>query len=156
MSETNREQIIKEVRKWIAQSGFYFESTPNTKYDFAINFSETETLPELQIIHQKPETAFLLIVGQVKIPKIDRDNLKNRSKHQFDQFIWDIKLNLVRLGMDFTVLEPDETDPDAWEVQAHLFFNEANTSSFHDACSRVKRALISIIWSYKRELGSLE
>ncbi len=142
--------------KWIVQSGFHFESIPNTKFDFTIIFSETETLPELQIIHQKPENAFLLIVGQVKIPKTDRDNLKNRSKHQFDQFIWEIKLNLLRIGVDFTVLGPDETDPDAWEVQARLFFNEANTSSFHYACSRVKRALISIIWSYKRELGSLE
>ncbi len=156
MSETNREQIIEEVMKWIAQAGFQFESIPDTKYDFTINFSETEILPELQIIHQKPETAFLLIVSQVKIPKIDRDKLKDRSKHRFDQFIWDTKLNLLHLGVDFTVLGPDETDPDAWEVQAHLFFNEADTSSFHDACSRVKRALISIIWSYKRELNSLE
>jgi hypothetical protein len=152
MSATNREQIIKEIMKWIVQSGFHLESIPNSKHDFTIIFSETETLPELQIIHQKPETAFLLIVSQVSIPTNDREYLKNQNKHKFDQFIWDIKLNLLRLGVDFTVLGPDETDPDAWEVQARLFINEANTSSFHDACSRVKRALISIIWSYKREL----
>ncbi len=142
--------------KWIVQSGFHFESIPNSKHNFTIIFSEKETLPELQIIHQKPESAFLLIVSQVSIPVNDRESLKNRNKRQFDQFIWGIKLNLLRFGVDFTVLGPDETDPDAWEVQARLFFNEANTSSFNDACSRVKRALISIIWSYKRELSSLE
>jgi hypothetical protein len=104
MSASDREQIIKEVLKWIVQSGFQFESIPNSKHDFTIIFSETETLPELQIIHQKPETAFLLIVGHVSIPTDDREYLKNRNKHKFDQFIWDIKLNLLRLGVDFTVL----------------------------------------------------
>ena len=156
MLEANREQIIQEVMKWIVQSGFQFESIPNTKFDFIISFTETETLPEIQIIHLKPETAYLLIVSQVKIPKNDRDLLKNRNLNLFNQFIWDIKLNLLRLGVDFTVLGPDEADPDAWEVQARLFLNEANTTRFHDACSRVKRSLISIIWSYKRELGTLE
>jgi len=154
MLEANREQIIQEVMKWIVQSGFQFESIPNTKFDFTIIFTETETLPEMQIIHLKPETAYLLIVSQVKIPKNDRDILKNRNKNLFNQFIWDTKLNLLRLGVDFTVLGPDEADPDAWEVQTRLFLNEANTTSFHEACSRVKRSLISIIWSYKRELAT--
>jgi hypothetical protein len=156
MLEANREQIIQEVMKWIVQSGFQFESIPNTKFDFTIIFTEKETLPEMQIVHLKPETAYLLIVSQVKIPKNDRDILKNRNTNMFNQFIWNIKLNLLRFGVDFTVLGPDEFDPDAWEVQARLFFNEANTNSFYETCSMVKRALISIIWSYKRELGTSE
>ena len=138
--------------KWIVQSGFQFKSIPESNHDFAITFSETPTLPDMQIIHQNPDSAFFLVVGQVKIPKDDREKLKYSGNKEFDAFIWDTKLNLLRMGVDFTVLG-SEKDPDAWEVQTRLFINEGNTTSFHDACSKVKRALISVIWSYKRALG---
>ncbi len=81
-------------------------------------------------------------------------SLEKNSSKQFDNFIWNTKLNLLSMEVDFTVLGPED-DPDAWEAQKRLFINNANTSSFHDACSKVKRALISIIWSYKRELASM-
>ncbi len=68
--------------------------------------------------------------------------------------IWDLKLNLMRMGVDFTVLGADEFDPDAWEVQLRLFVNGADASVFYEACSKVKRALISIIWTYKRALDA--
>jgi hypothetical protein len=139
--------------KWISQSGFQVESVPQSNHDFAITFSEAQTLPDLQIIHQTPDSAYFLIVGQVKIPKDDREKLQTQGK-EFDAFIWDIKLNLLRMGVDFTVLGA-EKDPDAWEIQTRLFINEGNATSFHDACSKIKRALISIIWSYKRALETM-
>jgi hypothetical protein len=140
--------------KWIVQSGFQVVSVTDSQNDFVISFNETERLPQLQVIHQKPDDAFLLIVGQVRIPKDDRDKLRKYDSKKFDDFIWNTKLNLLSLEVDFTVLG-SENDPDAWETQKRLFINDANTSSFHDACSKVKRSLISIIWSYKRELASI-
>jgi len=151
--ETNKEQQIAQAMKWIIQSGFQVESVPQSNHDFAIIFSEAQTRPALQIIHQTPDSAYFLIVGQVKIPKDDREKLKTQGK-EFDAFVWDIKLSLLRMGVDFTVLGP-EKDPDAWEIQTRLFINDGNATSFHDACSKVKRALISVIWSYKRALGTM-
>ena len=58
------------------------------------------------------------------------------------------------MGVDFIVLGADEFDPDAWEVQLRLFINEADSSIFYETCSKVKRALISIIWTYKRALDA--
>jgi hypothetical protein len=139
--------------KWIIQSGFQVESVPQSNHDFAITFSEAQTLPDLQIIHQHPDSAFFLVVGQVKIPEDDREKLKTLGK-KFDVFIWNIKLSLLRMGVDFTALG-DEKDPDAWEIQTRLFINEGNATNFHDACSKVKRALISVIWSYKRAIGTV-
>jgi hypothetical protein len=151
--ETNKEQQIAQAMQWIIQSGFQVESVPKSNYDFAITFSEAQTLPNLQIIHQTSDSAFFLIVGQVKIPKDDREKLAIQGKG-FDAFIWDIKLSLLRMGVDFTVLGP-EKDPDAWEIQIRLFINDGNAASFYDACSKVKRALIFVIWSYKRALGTM-
>lgn len=154
MVATNREQTIAEVMKWIVQSGFQFDSMPESKHDFAITFCETENLPQLQVIHQNPDSAFLLVVGQVRIPAEDREKLKTFGNRQFDSLIWDVKLRLLQIGVDFTVLG-SEWDPDAWEVQTRLFIDEANSTCFHDACSRVKRALVSVIWSYKRALSAI-
>lgn len=153
LSGTDREQLIAQAMKWIALSGFRLESVPQSNHDFALTFSEAQTLPDLQIIHQQPDSAFFLVVGQVKIPKDDREKLKTVGR-EFDALIWDIKLSLLRMGVDFTVLG-DEKDPDAWEIQTRLFINEGNTTSFYDVCSKVKRALIGVIWSYKRALGTL-
>lgn len=142
-----------EIKNWITQSGFQFNSMPQSNHDFVITFQETKNLPELQIIHQKSENAYLLIVGLVRIPENDRATLKAHGEIEFSNFIWDIKLNLLRMGVDFTVLGPDEKDPEAWEVQTRLYINQANITSFFDACTKVKQALISVIWTYKRMLG---
>jgi hypothetical protein len=153
LSLTNRQQLLVEIKNWITQSGFQFNSMPQSNHDFVITFQETKNLPELQIIHQKSENAYLLIVGLVRIPENDRATLKAQGESEFSNFIWDIKLNLLRMGVDFTVLGPDEKDPEAWEAQKRLYINQANITSFYDACTKVKQALISVIWTYKRTLG---
>jgi hypothetical protein len=150
----NREQLMLELKAWIAQSGFEFESSQDSKHDFVLNFYENENLPQMQLIHQKPELAYFLIVSLVNIPKSDRDSLKEIDACKFNKLIWDLKLRLLSMDVDFTVLGPDEFDPDAWEVQTRLFFNEADSSVFYETCSKVKRALISIIWTYKRALDT--
>ncbi len=137
--------------KWIVQSRFEVAPLDNSRHDFVLSFSETENLPQLQLIHQKPDTAFVLLVGLVNIPESDRQKLKAHKIEQFNSLIWDIKLNLLRMEVDFTVLG-SEKDPDAWEIQKRIFLNDANTSQFHEAYSKVKNALISIIWFYKQAL----
>jgi hypothetical protein len=152
-STANREQIINEVMQWAVQSGFEVTMISDSKHDFIIEVSENERLPSLQIIHQKTDDIFVLVVGLVNIPETDRKKLKNLNPQQFGELIWDIKLNLAHAGVDFTVLGP-EKDPDAWEIQKRLFLNDTNINQFHEAYTRVKNSLISIIWSYKRALDS--
>jgi hypothetical protein len=154
LSPVNREQILNKVKQWAAQSGFEFTSISDSKHDFVIEVSETKNLPDLQIIHERPDAAFVLVVGLVKIPESDRTILKNLNRKRFDEFIWDIKLRLLLAGVDFTVMG-DEYDPDAWEIQRRLFLVDTSINNFHEAYSRVKNALIGIIWSYKRELGPM-
>jgi len=52
------------------------------------------------------------------------------------------------------VLGP-EMDPDAWEVQRRLFIKGADVNQFHEAYSRVKSALIGVIWSYKKRMDAI-
>ena len=153
MSIKNRQELLDEIKNWITQSGFQLNSMPQSNHDFVITFQETKNLPELQLIHQKAENAYLLIVGLVKIPEDDRATLKAQGEIEFSNFIWDMKLNLLRMGVDFIVLGPDDKDPEAWEIQKRLFINQANTTTFYDTCAKVKQALISVIWTYKRALG---
>jgi hypothetical protein len=151
LSPVNREQILTKVKQWAAQSGFEFTSISDSKHDFVIEVSETENLPSLQIIHERNDAAFVLVVGLVTIPETDRNTLKNLNQEKFGEFIWDIKLNLLHAGVDFTV-RGSEKDPDAWEVQKRLYPNDSNNNQFHEAYSKVKSSLIGIIWSYKRAL----
>ncbi|MFB3889988.1 MAG: DUF2299 family protein [Candidatus Bathyarchaeia archaeon] len=151
MSAETREQIIAHVMKWITQSGLEVTSFDDARHDFVLAVSETVNLPQLQVIHLKPDSAFVMIVGLVNIPESDRQTLKNRNADEFDTLVWDIKLNLVRMGVDFTVLGA-ERDPDSWEVQKRLMLSDTTANDFLEAYSKAKNALISIIWSYKRAL----
>lgn len=143
--------MLSKVMQWASQSGLEAASISDSKHDFVVEVSENATLPRLQIIHQEIDTAFVLMVGLVNIPEMDRRKLKNFNKNKFEELIWNIKLNLLHASIDFTVLG-SEKDPDAWEVQKHLFLNEASINQFYEAYSRVKNSLIGIIWSYKQAL----
>ena len=51
-----------------------------------------------------------------------------------------------------------EKDPDSWETQRRLYIGEANVQQFYEAYSKVKIALINVIWLYKKaveQCGSL-
>jgi hypothetical protein len=152
LSIVTHDQALAKVMQWTTESGFEVSTVSESKNDFVIWISEKETLPSLQIIHFKEDTPFVLIVGLVNIPQSDREILKNLNLAQFEDFVWDIKLNLLPMGVDFTVLG-SESDPDAWEIQKRLFLKETSTQDFHEAYSKVKNALISVIWSYKRALN---
>ena len=124
-----------------------------TKHDFVLEVTETQNLPQLQITHQKPDDAYVLVLGLVKIPENDRQKLKNLDLEKFNQLIWDTKLTLLKIGVDFTVRGP-EKDPDAWEIQKRLYIDQASTQQFHDIYSKVKNAIISVIWAYKKALDT--
>lgn len=137
--------------RWITESRFESSLVTGSNNDFVIEFSENEKLPRFQIVHQNSETSYVIIVSLVKVPESDREKLKKLNQTKFEQMIWNIKLNLLRMEIDFTVVG-SEKDPDAWEVQKRLFLNQAYTNQFHETYSKAKNALMSIIWTYKREL----
>jgi hypothetical protein len=151
LSATNQERMLSKVKQWAVQSGLKVTSIADSKHDFVLEVSENESLPIVQIIHRRNDTAFVLIVGLVNIPEADRNKLKSAKLAQFSELIWGIKLDLLHQGVDFTVLG-SEKDPDTWEVQKRLFVNESNVDQFYEAYSRVKNSLIGIIWSYKSAL----
>ena len=153
MATLVREQILSQIMKWVVNSGLGVESISNEKHDFAITMYENRNLPQLQIIHPKADTAYVLVAGLVSIPESDRKKLKELKREQFDELIWDNKMRLLTMDVDFTVWG-SEQDPDSWEVQKRVFLDETNTNHFHEACHKVKNAIISIIWSYKRELAT--
>ncbi len=153
MSTENREENLNQVVQWAVRSGFEVASVLDSNHDFVVEIAEKETMLHVQIVHQKFDSPFVLVVGLVNIPETDRDTLKGCKRDQFNDLIWEIKLNLLQKGVDFTVMGA-ENDPDAWEVQRHLFLNETDLNQFYEAYSKVKNSLIGIIWSYKRALDS--
>ena len=155
MSAENREQNLDQVVQWAVRSGFEVVSVLDSNHDFVVEIAEKETMLHVQIVHQRTDSPFVLVVGLVNIPETDRNALKEYNGEQFGDLIWEIKLVLLQKGVDFTVLGA-ENDPDAWEVQRHLFLNETDLSQFYEAYSKVKNSLIGIIWSYKRALDSVE
>jgi hypothetical protein len=152
MSAVNREQVLQQAVRWAERSGFEATSIPDTSHDFVIEVSEKASLPSVQIIHQKPGHAFLLFVGYVSIPKEDRMVLKEWGPAQFLEMIWNIKIDLQRMGVDFTVLGEDDKDPEGWEVQRRLFLEGSGPNQYHEAYSAIKHSLIGIIWCYKRAM----
>ena len=152
MPTFDREQLISMVRSWIDESEFIYESSPDSNNDFVLTFSEKKNLPTLQLIHQNPQSEFFLLVSAVNIPNADRTILREIDIGRYNSLIWNLKLSLLHMGVDFTVLGPDEFDPESWEVQLRLFIKKADANAFYEGCSRIKRALISIIWTYKRAL----
>ncbi len=155
MPSENNGKILAQVKRWVAQSGLVVTSISyDSKNDFVVSFEEARNLPTVQAVHQKGDSPFVLLVGQVSIPKDDREKLKNAMHEQFDDLIWDVKMRLLQLNVDFTVVGL-ESDPDAWEVQKRVLLGERHATNFLEAYSKVKYGLIDVVWSYKRALGSV-
>jgi len=156
MSASNNDLMRNQLMKWSAQSDLKVESISDPRHDFVLSIYQNETLPKLQIIHHKTESAYVPFAGLVNIPEDDRTKLKNLGS-KFDELIWDIKLDLLHMDVEFIVWG-SEKDPDSWEIQRRLYIGEANVQQFCEAYSKVKIALINVIWSYKKaveQCGSL-
>lgn len=152
MPSAKGDQVHNEIMQWATQSGFKITSVTDSKHDFVLEVEEKESLPSVQVIHQKTDHAYVLMVGYVRIPENDRNTLKTEMRIGFNKMIWDIKISLAKAGVDFLVHGTDEKDPDAWEVQKRLYTKGTTVNQFHEAYSKVKNGLITIIWSYKSAL----
>lgn len=86
----------------------------------------------------------------------DRLRLRDGMGMGYDQFIWEMKRELIKGGLDLTVLGEDERDPDAWEVQRRLYLDGVGANDLQDAYVKVKNSVIGVIWSFRQALEGLE
>jgi hypothetical protein len=154
MSPMDREQNLNQVIQWAVRSGFEVISILDSNHDFTVEVAEKDSMLHLQMVHERSDSPFVLVVGLVNIPAADRNKLRDLDPGRFSDLIWDIKLNLVHMGVDFTVLGKED-DPDAWEVQKRLFLGATDVNQFYEAYSKVKNSVIGVIWAFKRSLGSV-
>lgn len=152
MPSSNQDQMLHHLKQWADRTGYQVGPIDGTGNDFVLEVTERKSFPSVQFIHQRKEHPFILAVGQVKVPREDRDILKRTMGDGFKQFIWDLKLSLLERGVDFIVIGQDEADPDAWEVHLRVYLKEPDPNLLQGAYTKVKNSLISIIWSYKRAL----
>lgn len=149
-------KMLDLVMDWARGTGYGIASLPDTGNDFVVELSERPELPSVQFVHRRPEQAYMLVVSQVRIPIEDRLRLRGEMGGGYDHFIWEMKRELIKGGMDLTVLGEDERDPDAWEVQRRLYMDGMGANDMHDAYVRVKNSVIGVIWSYRQAMGGLE
>ena len=155
MPTANQDQMLHHLKQWADRTGYQVGSIEDTGNDFILEVTERESFPSVQFIHLRKENAYLLVVGQVKVPSEDRELLKRTMGEGFKQFIWDLKLSLLKRGVDFIVIGNDDGDPDAWEVHLRMFLKEYDPNLLQSSYTRVKNSLISVIWSYKKALDQV-
>ncbi len=149
-------KMLDLVMDWARGTGYEVASLPDTGNDFVVELSERPELPSVQFVHRRPELAYMLVVSQVRIPVEDRLRLRDGMGMGYDHFIWEMKRELIKGGLDLTVLGEDERDPDAWEVQRRLYLDGVGANDLHDAYVKVKNSIIGVIWSYRQAMEGLE
>ena len=155
MPTASQDQMLHHLKQWADRTGYRVGSIEDTGNDFILEVTERESFPSVQFIHQRKEHAHLLVVGQVKVPTEDRELLKRTMGEGFKQFIWDLKLSLLKGGVDFIVIGEDEGDPDAWEVHLRIYLKESDPNLLQSSYTKIKNSLISVIWSYKKALDQV-
>lgn len=151
MPTAKQDNTLNHLLQWAERTGYQVGIIEDTGNDFILEVTERETFPSVQFIHQRKEHPHILVVGQVKVPREDREHLKRSMGEGFKQFIWDLKLILLERGVDFLVIG-DEGDPDAWEVHLRIYVKENDPNLLQEAYTKVKNSLITVIWSYKKAM----
>jgi len=154
MPSANQDQALHQLKQWADRTGYQAGPIEGTGNDFILEVAEKENFPSVQFIHQRKEHPYLLVVGQVKVPREDRELLKRNLGEGFRQFVWELKLALLERGVDFLVIG-NEGDPDAWEVHLRIYLRENDPNLLQGAYTKVKNSLITVIWSYKKALDQV-
>lgn len=147
----NREQIISKVTEWATQMELTVRNLEDPAADFHIIVSQPN-LPVIDIIHPNINSTYVIVACRASVSETDQKKILDLQSVEVDELLWNIRLTLLSMNVEFRMVGPEGSIPAAWEVHSKLFLEGANAQHFSDVYVKVKNAILFVIWSYKRAL----
>jgi len=143
--------MLSKITEWANQLGLIVANVEDPMVDFRLVVSEPN-LPPIEIVHVKTDSAYVLIAARISIAEEHYKKLLATEPKEIENLLWEVKLKLLFMGVEFRIVRPEEKVPTAWEVHSKLFLEEAIPQHFSDVYMKVKNAALYVAWSYKRVL----
>lgn len=151
----DREEILSKVTEWATQMGLAVRSIEDPTADFHVAVSEPK-LPPVDIVHPKIDSAYVLVIARVIVSEEDQKKMLDMKIKQLEDLLWDIRLTLLSMNVEFRMVRPAGGVPTLWEIHSKLFLRGAIAQHFSDLYLKVKNAVLYVIWSYRRTLDMLK
>lgn len=148
----DREEILSKVTEWATQMGLTTKNIEDPTADFHIAIYEAK-LPPVDIVHPEIDSAYILFAARVSVSEEGQKKMLDLGLEQRENVLWDIRLKLLSLNVDFRMVSPEGGIPTSWEIYSRLFLEGVLAQHFSDHYAKVKNAVLFVIWSYRRILG---
>ena len=145
----DREEILSRFERWSNDLGLIVTRIDDPTADFHVAISQPH-LPMIDIVHPTIDSKFVLFSTRLTVTEDDQKKMLNLALEQREELLWDIKLKLLSMNVEFRVLRPE--GPTSWEMHTKVFLEGMTAQRFSDAYLKVKNAGLYVIWSYRRIL----
>lgn len=151
----DREEILSKVTKWSNQMGLAVKGIEDPTVDFRFAISE-HGLPAIEIVHEEVESTHVLFAASVLVSEEDQRKMLKMTLKELEELLWNIRLKLLSMNVEFRMLRPAGGIPTVWEIHSKLFLEGAIAQHFSDIYLKVKNAVLYVMWSYRRALDTLK
>jgi hypothetical protein len=148
-------EIPAKLIEWAAEIGLTAKRIEDPTADFHIVASEPN-LPTIEIVHPRIESTYLLIVSRLIVSEEDQRKMLNMKFQKLENLLWDIRLRLLSINVEFRILRPAGGVPTTWHILTRLSVEDATAQRFADVYLKVKSASLGIAWSLRKAFGTLE
>ena len=151
MAILEKEMILKQILRWIEQTGLNVTKVEDPQADFHFILSEPN-LPQVEIIHTKPESDFVMFAAHVVPPEdIQKKMMELDSKRRI-RLISEIRLKLLSGSLEFSISGSETQIPNAYEIYSKFFLEGNTVQSFWQTYVLLKSACVMIISLYRESL----
>lgn len=144
-------EVILKINQWCSQLNLIANAfdDPNADLNIAITH---KGIPPVNII--KPlQGEYLVFLSRVAVGDQHKEVLTKMNKEKRDFFYLNLKLDLLKLNIDFSAL-PAEPFPVTFEISTVLFTNAINFQNIYEKYTKIKTASLYIAWSMGKLLIS--
>jgi hypothetical protein len=152
------EEAMHLVEKWMEDRGFATPPQQETdestgEFNFKYN-SKTDNGLGFAIVQPKAVPRTIIVVSRIDIAKQHTDALGSMKARKFEDFIWELKKELVLAPAAFQVLPPQGI-PKSIQLSGEISFDELTEGRLAGALNYIMKSavLIILLFNKKFEIG---
>ncbi len=143
------EDLKNKVHNWLNEEGWKLKAVSSPEFCWAF-VAENSAGFKVNIAQQEDKKDQFLVRVGCNI-RDAQSHLASLSEDELEEFIWDMRFELLRSGVDF---EGVGSPLQKVSIYRRIYADGLNKSSFVETVQKVMRAVLIVTWMLRRKFGN--
>ena len=147
---SEKSTVIKKIQTWLDEENISIRDIEDEYSDFHI-VAKISPVHDIDLVIRKDRIDSIIVVQNMNLSDEDKRTFAHLAKAKKLEFVRDLKLSLLHLGIDYAI-QPDSERLEYVQMSRKIYFDGLTKDRFFDTIFHVQRAMEIMRLKYETHL----